>query len=240
MTQTDSESQSLPELGEPLDERGLRILADVAGYLAAGMGSEEVFTRVAGVLARGLGADHCRIWMRAADGIWAMGDVTAKAMCTHVALYQGATVVADIVGEEPPPTEYAAVPRVTFTDPEVGAVGMSESEARAAGIDVAVVVKQVPSTFRGWLHGPGNEGVIKLIADREAGVLVGATAAGPRGGEVLGMLSTAVHARVQLSDLRHMIYAFPTFHGAIGEALGAYGRGTGKVIDPEASEALWR
>jgi pyruvate/2-oxoglutarate dehydrogenase complex dihydrolipoamide dehydrogenase (E3) component len=178
--------------------------------------------------------------MRAADGIWAMGDVTAKAMFTHVALYQGATVVADIVGEEPPPTEYAAVPRVTFTDPEVGAVGMSESEARAAGIDVAVVVKQVPSTFRGWLHGPGNEGVIKLIADREAGVLVGATAAGPRGGEVLGMLSTAVHARVQLSDLRHMIYAFPTFHGAIGEALGAYGRGTGKVIDPEASEALWR
>ena len=68
MTHTDSESTSRPEVGEPLNERGLRILADVAGYLAAGLGSEEVLTRVAGVLARGLGADHCRIWVRAADG----------------------------------------------------------------------------------------------------------------------------------------------------------------------------
>ena len=68
MTHADSDSASRPEVGEPLDERGLKILADVAGYLAAGLGSEEVLIRVAGVLARGLGADHCHIWVRAANG----------------------------------------------------------------------------------------------------------------------------------------------------------------------------
>jgi len=169
--------------------------------------------------------------MHAAEGVWAMGDVTGKAMFTHVALYQSAIVAADILGEDHPPARYDAVPRVTFTDPEVGAVGMSEADALAAGLDVVVVVKQLPATFRGWLHGAGG-GIIKLIADRETGVLVGATAVGPHGGEMLGLLSLAVHARVALAELRSMIYAFPTFYGAIGEAVGAYGRGLSTVIDP--------
>ena len=169
--------------------------------------------------------------MRAAPGIWAMGDVTGKAMFTHVALYQSAIVAADILGEDHPPARYDAVPRVTFTDPEVGAVGMTEAGALAAGLDVAVVVKQLPATFRGWLHASGG-GMIKLVADRQTGVLVGATAAGPHGGELLGLLSLAVHARLPLAELRSMIYAFPTFYGGIGEALGAYGRGLATVIDP--------
>jgi pyruvate/2-oxoglutarate dehydrogenase complex dihydrolipoamide dehydrogenase (E3) component len=92
-------------------------------------------------------------------------------------------------------------------------------------------VKQVPATFRGWLHASGS-GIIKLIADRETGVLLGATAVGPHGGEVLGLLTLAVHARITLAELRSMIYAFPTFYGGIGEAVGAYGRGLATVIDP--------
>jgi pyruvate/2-oxoglutarate dehydrogenase complex dihydrolipoamide dehydrogenase (E3) component len=177
--------------------------------------------------------------MRAADGIWAMGDVTGKAMFTHVAVYQGSIVAADILGEDPPPADYTALPRVTFTDPEVGSVGMTEAEARNAGLDLVVTAKPVPATFRGWLHGPGNGGVIKLVADRDTGVLVGATSVGPRGGDVLGMLATAVHAQVPLATLQHMIYAYPTFYGGIGEALGAYGRGIGKVIDPAAAPEIF-
>jgi pyruvate/2-oxoglutarate dehydrogenase complex dihydrolipoamide dehydrogenase (E3) component len=170
--------------------------------------------------------------MRAADGIWAMGDVTGVAMFTHVAVYQSAIVAADILGEDRPPARYDAVPRVTFTDPEVGAVGVTEAQALAEGLDVVVVVKQLPATFRGWLHG-ADTGVIKLVADRKTGVLVGATAVGPHGGEMLGLLSLAVHARVPLVELRSMIYAFPTFYGGIGEAIGAFGRGVSTVIDPE-------
>jgi len=169
--------------------------------------------------------------MRATDGLWAMGDVTGKAMFTHVALHQSALVAADILGTAHPPARYSAVPRATFTDPEVGSVGLTEADARASGLDVAVAVKQLSSTFRGWLHATGG-GVIKLVADRKAGVLVGASAVGPHGAEMLGLLSLAVHARVGLADLRSMIYAFPTFYGAIGEALGAYGRGLATVLDP--------
>jgi pyruvate/2-oxoglutarate dehydrogenase complex dihydrolipoamide dehydrogenase (E3) component len=169
--------------------------------------------------------------MRAGDGIWGMGDVTGQAMFTHVALYQSAIVAADILGKGHPPARYDAVPRAIFTDPEVGAVGMTEAEALAAGLDVVVAVKQLPATFRGWLHG-SRGGIIKLIAERKTGVLVGATAVGPHGGEMLGLLSLAVHTRVTLAELRSMIYAFPTFHGAIGEAVGAYGRGLATVLDP--------
>ena len=172
--------------------------------------------------------------LRAADGIWAMGDITAKGNFTHIALYQASIVEADILGESPPPADYSSLPRVTFTDPEVGAVGMSEADARGAGLDVVVTVKDVSATFRGWLHGPGNEGIIKLVADRAAGGLVGATSVGPHGGEVLGLLSVVVHAQVPLVELQRMIYAYPTFHAGVGEALGAYARGIGKVLDPTA------
>jgi pyruvate/2-oxoglutarate dehydrogenase complex dihydrolipoamide dehydrogenase (E3) component len=169
--------------------------------------------------------------MRAADGLWAMGDVTGKAMFTHVALYQSAIIAADLLNMPHPPARYDAVPRVTFTDPEVAAVGLSEAAARAAGLDVTVVVKQLPATFRGWLH-VVNGGVIKLIVNRANGVLIGATVVGPHGGEMLGLLNLAVHGRVPLAELRSMIYAFPTFYGGIGEAVGAYGRGLATVIDP--------
>ena len=156
-------------------------------------------------------------------------------MFTHVAVYHAAIIAADLLGLDPPPAEYSALPAVTFTDPEVGSVGMTEAQARDAGLDVIVAVKQLPATFRAWLHSAGNDGVLKLVIDRGAGVLVGATSAGPHGGEVLGMLALAVHARIPIGRLQNMIYAYPTFYGAIGEALGAYGRGVGRVLDPEYS-----
>ena len=172
--------------------------------------------------------------MRAAEGIWAMGDVTGKALLTSVADYQSAIIAADILGREHPPAQYHAIPRVIFTDPEVGAVGMTEATARDAGISVSVVLKQVPSTIRGWLHS-SEQGIIKLIIDRDADILVGATAVGPHAGEMLGMLSLAVHARVPMEELRNMIYGFPTFCGGIGEAIGAYARGVTTVFDPTYS-----
>jgi pyruvate/2-oxoglutarate dehydrogenase complex dihydrolipoamide dehydrogenase (E3) component len=170
---------------------------------------------------------------RVADGVWALGDVTGTAMFTHVALHQAGIVADDILGLDPAEADERPPPRATFTDPEVAAVGLTEAAARAQGIAVDVVVKQLPATFRGWLHGPGNAGVFKLVVDRDAGVLVGATAVGPEAGETLGMLALAVHARVPLGTLRSMIYAFPSFHGGIGETIGGYARGLVTVLDPD-------
>jgi pyruvate/2-oxoglutarate dehydrogenase complex dihydrolipoamide dehydrogenase (E3) component len=76
---------------------------------------------------------------------------------------------------------------------------------------------------RGWIHGPGNDGVFKLVADARTGTLVGATAMGPGGGEVLGFLSLAVHARIPVSVMRDMIYAYPTLHRGIEPVLAELG-----------------
>jgi len=157
--------------------------------------------------------------MRAAPGVWAVGDVVGKGKFTHMSMYHAAIVVADILGRQHTPAEYHAVPQVTFTDPEIGRVGVTEDEARKQGLDVQVGLTQVPTSARGWLHKAGNDGFIKLIEDHGRGVLVGATSAGPWGGEVLSMLVLAVHAAVPVQRLREMIYAFPTFHRAVSDAL---------------------
>ncbi len=161
--------------------------------------------------------EHCRV----AGGVWAIGDITGKGGFTHVSMYQAGVVVRDLLGEAGPPADYHAVPRVTFTDPEVGSVGLSESAAREQLGSVLVGSTPVPMTSRGWIHKVGNEGLIKVVADGERGVLVGATTMGPAGGEVLGALTVAVKAEVPLDVLRDTIWAYPTFHRGIADALAA-------------------
>jgi pyruvate/2-oxoglutarate dehydrogenase complex dihydrolipoamide dehydrogenase (E3) component len=161
--------------------------------------------------------------MRAADGVWALGDVVGKGAFTHMSMYHAAIVVADILGTQRHPAEYHAVPRVTFTDPEVGSVGLTEAQARERGMAVRVGHSQIPEATRGWIHKAGNDGFIKLIEDAGHGVLVGASSVGPSGGEVLSMLTLAVHAAVPVRRLGEMIYAYPTFHRAVEEAVQGLG-----------------
>jgi pyruvate/2-oxoglutarate dehydrogenase complex dihydrolipoamide dehydrogenase (E3) component len=155
--------------------------------------------------------------MRAGDGLWAIGDITGKGAFTHMSMYQSAIAVRDILGQDGPEAAYHAVPRVTFTDPEVGSVGMTERQARDAGLTVRVGTTDLASSTRGWIA--RAEGLIKLVEDADRGVLVGATSVGPSGGEVLSMLATAVHAEIPTATLRSMIFAYPTFHRAIESAL---------------------
>ena len=159
--------------------------------------------------------------MRAAPGVWAIGDVVGQGNFTHMSYYHAEIVVADILGREHHPAEHHAVPRVTFTDPEIGAVGLTEAQAREQGLGVRVGLAPVPASARGWIHKAGNDGFIKLVEDSGRGVLAGATSAGPWGGEVLSMLTLAVHARLPTRRLREMIYAYPTFHRAVEDALRA-------------------
>ncbi len=153
--------------------------------------------------------------MRVQSGVWAVGDITGRGAFTHVAMYQARLCVADILGTPLPEADYRALPRVTFTDPEIGSVGLTEAQAREGGGNVTVYWEPVPESTRGWIH--RGEGFVKLVA--RDGVLVGATSMGPTGGEVLGLLALAVHARVPLETLRSMIFAYPTFHRAVDSAL---------------------
>jgi pyruvate/2-oxoglutarate dehydrogenase complex dihydrolipoamide dehydrogenase (E3) component len=149
-----------------------------------------------------------------------VGDVTGKGAFTHVATYQAKIAAADILGRPTYPASYHAVPRVTFTDPEVGAVGMSAKQAVDDGRNVRCVTTDVAKSSRGFVHGDDNRGLIKLVVDADDNTLIGATSVGPMGGEVLSMLTLAVHARLTTEVLREMIYAYPTFHRAILDALG--------------------
>jgi len=157
--------------------------------------------------------------MRAGPDLWVIGDVTGKGAFTHMSMYQAEVCLADILGGDFPAAEYRAVPRVTFTDPEIGSVGMTESDARKAGLSVRTSSYDVPDSARGWIHKIGNDGFVKLVLDDSRGVLVGATSVGPNGGEVLAMLTLAVHAEIPVTKLRDMIYAYPTFHRAIQPAV---------------------
>ncbi len=157
--------------------------------------------------------------LRAGERLWAIGDVTGKGAFTHVSMYQSAVALRDVLGEDGAPARYHAVPHATFTDPEVGGVGMTEQQARAAGLSVRTGQTDLAASSRGFTHGPGGHGLIKVVEDADRGVLVGATAMGPAGGEILGFLAVAVHAEVPVDTLRTMIYAYPTFHRAIESAL---------------------
>jgi pyruvate/2-oxoglutarate dehydrogenase complex dihydrolipoamide dehydrogenase (E3) component len=158
--------------------------------------------------------------LRAGEGIWAVGDVTGKGAFTHVAVYQGRIAAAEILGAEHAPADYRAVPRVTFTDPEVASVGLSEAQARHAGLAVRVGVAPTASTARGWIHGPGAEhGVIKLVADADQGMLVGGSAMGPAAGEIVGLLALAIRERIPVASLRELIYPYPTFVRGVEDAL---------------------
>ena len=158
--------------------------------------------------------------LRAGDGIWAVGDVTGVAGFTHVAVYQGRIAAADILGREHAPADYTAVPRVTFTDPEVASVGLSERDARERGIALRIGIAKTVESTRGYIHGPGAEyGVTKVVVDDESGIVLGASTMGPGAGELLGIFLLAVRERISAQALRELIYPYPTFLRGIEPAI---------------------
>ena len=164
--------------------------------------------------------EHMRV--KGAEKLWAVGDIAGRGAFTHMAVYEARIAVDDILGvTDPRVAEAHALSRVTFTEPEVGSVGMTEDQARAAGINVKVGLADSSSSSRGWIHGLGNEGLIKLVVDADRDLLVGASSVGPRGGDVLSMFNLAVHAKVPVALLKTMIYAYPTFYRGALDALDA-------------------
>lgn len=161
--------------------------------------------------------------LRAGERLWAVGDITGKGQFTHVSMYQGERVVRDILGRDGAVADYRALSWVTFTDPEVAVVGMTEKQAREAGLNVVTGHADISQSSRGWIHQAGNDGIVKVVADADRGILVGACVASPAGGEVVGLLATAVHAEVPVATLKGMHFAYPTFHRTIESALDDLG-----------------
>lgn len=150
--------------------------------------------------------EHCR----AAEGVYAVGDVTGVSPFTHVASYQGWVASECIMGRGHV-ADYRAVPRVVFSDPEIAAVGLTAEQAREQGLDVATAEVDISKADRAETFGKGLQGRAGVVADRERGVLVGAWAVCPLASEWIHAAVVAVKAEVPLETLRDSMMQFPTF-----------------------------
>ena len=155
--------------------------------------------------------------LEAHAGIYGAGDVTGLGGFTHLAYYHGQIVARRLRGEDAR-ADHSAVPRVTFTDPEVASVGLSERAARERGIEVVIAFTDPAETARGYIH-DFKRGVVKLVGDKKKGVLVGATLVSPRAGEMLGELVLALKSGAPLSMLADLIHPFPAFNRVLGAVL---------------------
>ena len=155
--------------------------------------------------------------LEAHAGIYGAGDITGLGGFTHLAHYHGLVVARRLRGEDAR-ADHTAVPRVTYTDPEVASVGLSEQAARERGIEVVTAFTDPAEAARGYIH-DFKGGAVKLVGDRKKGVLVGATLVSPRAGEMLGVLVLALKAGIPLSILSDLIHPYPAFNRVLGAVL---------------------
>jgi pyruvate/2-oxoglutarate dehydrogenase complex dihydrolipoamide dehydrogenase (E3) component len=155
--------------------------------------------------------------LEVSPGVYGAGDVTGIGGFTHLAYYHAQIISRRLRGEDAR-ADHTAVPRVTFTDPEVASVGLSEAAAREKGLDVVVASADPAETARGYIH-DFHGGTLKLVADRKRGLLIGATLVTPRAGEILGELILAVKVATPVRTLADLIHPFPAFNRVLGAAL---------------------
>ena len=171
-----------------------------------GIGLEEIGV---GITRRGVTVDDR---LRAADGVWAIGDAAGVGLLTHLGKYQARVAAANIAGREAH-ADYRAIPGAVFTDPQVASVG------RMGGDGVVTGRYEIVGGRLSTYERPKRPGLVKLAADRDERVLVGAIAVGPEAGEWLGQLTLAVRARVPIDVLLDTIQPYPTFSESIFAAL---------------------
>lgn len=171
------------------------------------------------------------------DGTWlyAAGDVNHRALLTHQGKYQaracGDAIVARAKGNfDPTPwsrytatADHGAVPQVVFTDPEVGAVGLTEEKARQAGLNVRAVDYPLGNVAGAALYADGYKGHARLVVDEDRHVVVGATFVGPAAGELVHAATVAVVGEVPLARLWHAVPSYPTLSEVWLRLLEGYG-----------------
>jgi pyruvate/2-oxoglutarate dehydrogenase complex dihydrolipoamide dehydrogenase (E3) component len=155
--------------------------------------------------------DHLRA--TGIDGGWlyAVGDCNGRALLTHMGKYQARIAADVIVGKDATAfADHGIVPRVTFTDPQVCAVGLTEAEARAEGVDVRTVRYATGAVAGAAVLGDTFPGSSQLVIDDARGVVVGATFVGPGVQELLHSATIAIAGEVTLDRLWHAVPSFPT------------------------------
>jgi pyruvate/2-oxoglutarate dehydrogenase complex dihydrolipoamide dehydrogenase (E3) component len=149
--------------------------------------------------------------------VWVAGDATGDLLFTHVGTYEAELVVKDILGT-PERRDYRVVPRVTFCDPEVASVGLTEQQARNDGRDVVTSVVPFDGNERSHVEGK-TDGLVKLVADADTGELLGGHIVGEEAGALIHQVVLLMFARTTAPAVARGIHAYPTFSESVKGAL---------------------
>ncbi|MGN7381222.1 dihydrolipoamide dehydrogenase [Chlamydia abortus] len=148
--------------------------------------------------------------------IYAIGDIVAGPALAHKASYEG-KVAAESIAGLPSVVDYRAIPLVVFSDPEIASVGMSESEAKEKGINVSVGKFPFAANGRA-LSLNATEGYVKVIANKENGLVLGAQVVGAEASNIIAELGLAIEMGATLEDIALTIHAHPTLGEIVMEA----------------------
>ena len=158
-----------------------------------------------------------------APNVWAAGDATGRLLFTHVGTYEAELVVDEIRGN-PRARDYRVVPRVTFSDPEVAGVGLTEREASEAGHDVRTAVSHLRDNERAAIDGRAF-GLVKLVADAQTGELLGGHIVGEDAGAMIHEVVAAMTERVPAAALGAAVHAYPTYSESVKDAFERLAQG---------------
>ena len=166
--------------------------------------------------------DRLRVGSR--EWLYAVGDVNGRALFTHMGKYQAWVAAENLLGRDVEASaEALGTPRVTFTDPQVAAVGKTLAQAEEAGIDAQAVDVPIEGTAGASFQGKGTGGTSRLVVDQTKGTIVGATFTGFETADFLHAATVAVVGEVPLPRLRHAVAAYPTRSEVWLKLLEAYG-----------------
>ena len=144
------------------------------------------------------------------DWLYAIGDVNGRALFTHIGKYQAWVAAENMLGREVGEAEAIGSPRVTFTDPQVAAVGLTLGQAEEAGVDARAVDVPTDGSAGASFQGKGTGGTSRLVVDEAGGTIVGATFTGFETADFLHAATIAIVGKVPLARLRHAVAAYPT------------------------------
>jgi len=154
-----------------------------------------------------------------APGIYAIGDIAGQPMLAHKASHEG-LVAAEVIGGKNVSRDYKCVPAVVFTDPEIASVGMTEEDAKNAGVDFQV--GKFPFAASGRAMSLNHtDGFTKIVAEKGSGLIVGAHIVGAHASEIIAEMGLAIEMGATLEDVALTVHAHPTLPETIMEAAEA-------------------
>jgi dihydrolipoamide dehydrogenase len=145
--------------------------------------------------------------------LYAVGDINGRALFTHMGKYQARLAADRILGHEHAIAHGAdgpLAPQVTFTDPQVAAVGHTTETATRAGIEFDTYDTETSGNAGGSFYAPNAPGTVRFLVDRERRLLIGCTITGSEVADFLHAATIAVAGEVPLERLRHAVPPFPT------------------------------